>query len=267
MAILTISRQFGSRGREVGEGVATALEYEYVGKHKFLSDLKRLGDQWERWGEDLDEHAPSVWEKYDWSFAAYGALIQSILLDHALADRAILMERGGNVLLKGIPHAYRIRVVAPFEERVKNIVRDEFIDAETARWLAKRTDHERSGFIYSLFGIHWDDPEEYDQVFDTGEQSIESVIARVTEVLLARNELDTPESRKILEMRALAAKVKAGLVMDPKLFTPTLDVEFDGKELVLRGIVHSAKEHKRLEEAARKLAGDRSLRCELGLRG
>ncbi|MCA1961265.1 MAG: cytidylate kinase family protein [Desulfomonile sp.] len=267
MAILTISRQFGSKGKEVGEGVASALGYDYVGKHRFLSDLKTLGDQWEQWGETLDEHAPSIWEKYDWSFAAYGALIQSILLDHALADRTVIMERGGNVLLRGVPHAYRIRIVAPLEDRIKNIARDEFIDAETARWLAKRTDHERSGFIYSLFGIHWDDPAEYDQVFDTGELPIESVVSLVTEELLARDQLRTPESLKILEMRALAAKVKAGLVMDPKLFTPTLDVEFDGNELVLRGIVHSAKEHKRLEEAAKKLAGDQNLRCELGLRG
>jgi len=267
MAILTISRQFGSGGGAVGEGVADSLGYDYVGKHRFLSDLRAVGEEWELRGEDLDEHRPTIWEKYDWSFAAYGALIQSILLDHALADRVVLMERGGNVLLKHIPHAYRIRVVAPLEERIKTISLKEFIDPDTARWLAKKTDRERSGFIHSLFGIHWDDPVEYDQVFDTGEQPIDAVVARVTEVLLARDELDTPESRSILAMRALAAKIKAGLLIDPKLFAPTLDVEFGGKEIVLRGIVHSAKERKRVEEAARKLAGDQSLRCELHYRG
>lgn len=267
MAILTISRQFGSGGREIGEGVAAALGYDYVGKHRFLSDLREISEQWEQWGEALDEHAPSIWEKYDWSFTAYGALIQSLLLKHALGDKVILMERGGNVLLRGIPHAYRIRVVAPLDQRIHYIARNEFIDPDTARWLAKKTDHERSGFIYSLFGIDWDDRAGYDHVYDTGEQSIEQVVKLVTEVLLARDKLDTPEARHNLEMRAAAAKIKAGLLMDPKRFTPTLDVEFDGRELVLRGIVHSAKEHQRLEEAARKLAGEQCLRCELALRG
>lgn len=267
MAILTISREFGSGGREVGKAIATSLGYDYIDKRRFLSDLRAIDEKWERWGEDLDEHTPSVWEKYDWSFRAYGALIQSILLNHALADRVVLMERGGSVLLKGIPYAYRIRVVAPLEERIKTISVREPVDPQTARWLAKKTDHERSGFIYSLFGIHWDDPAEYDHVFDTQEQSIDVVVSRVTEALAARDELKTPESRGILEMRARAAEIKARLLMDPKLFAPTLDVEFDGKELILRGIVHSVKEHQRVERAARVLAGNHPLRCELGYRG
>jgi hypothetical protein len=40
------------------------------------------------------------------------ALVQSITLDHALKDNAVILSRGANYLLKDIPHILRIRVAA-----------------------------------------------------------------------------------------------------------------------------------------------------------
>jgi hypothetical protein len=67
-------------------------------------------------------------------------------------------------------------------------------------------------------------------------------------------------------MRAAAAQVKAGLATDPGLFIPTLDVLYDGSHIVVHGIIHNPKEHKRIEALARKLAGDRPLTCALHYR-
>ena len=105
MAILTISREFGSGGREIGQAVAALLNYEYIDKQKMLSDLKSAGNEWEKWGKDLDEHCPTIWEKHNWSFRGLSALIQSCILNHALKDKVVIMGRGGNFLLKDIPSA------------------------------------------------------------------------------------------------------------------------------------------------------------------
>jgi len=96
MAILTISREFGSGGREIGQAVAALLNYEYIDKQNILSDLKSAGHEWEKWGRDLDEHCPTIWEKYDWSFRGFSALLQRCILDHALRGKAVIMGRGGN---------------------------------------------------------------------------------------------------------------------------------------------------------------------------
>jgi osmotically-inducible protein OsmY len=71
----------------------------------------------------------------------------------------------------------------------------------------------------------------------------------------------------ILRMKSLAAKIKAELLTDPSFFIPTLDVIDDGKEIVLRGVIHNPKEHKRIEEKAKGLAGDVPIKCELHYRG
>lgn len=267
MAILTISREFGSGGREIGHAVAEALSFEYVDKERILKDIRAFGHKWEDWGKDLDEHCPTIWEKYDWSFRGFGALTQQVLLAHAVKDRVVIVGRGGNFLLRGIPHSLRIRVVAPVEERVARIMVRDSVDRETARWLAAKVDHDRICFLHALYGKQWSDPEDYDMLFDTGVRTVEEVTNIVKTALGESERFNTEEARELLRMRALAARVKAGLLTDPSIFVPILDVCWDGKDLVLRGTVHNPKERKRIEDAARSLAGDTRLKCDLHYRG
>jgi cytidylate kinase len=266
MAILTVSREFGSGGREIGRAVAESLGYEYIDKERILSDIGSLGKKWEEWGKNLDEHCPTIWEKYDWSFRGFGALVERFILDYALKDRVVIMGRGGHFLLKGIPCALRIRVTAPVERRVDRIMTRESVDRDTAFWLVEKTDRERACFIHALYGKRWDDPDEFDMTFDTGSQSLDEVADIVKKALLEKEQFNTEKVRAVIQGRSLAASVKAEIATDPGFFIPTLDVHHDGKSLVLRGVIHSPAEHKRIEERARKLAGEVPLRCELHYR-
>jgi len=266
MAILTISREYGSGGREIGQAVAKLLGYEYINKEKVLEDIRSEGGKWGAWAENLDEHCPSVWEKYDWSFRGFAALVQRSVLHYALNDKVVIIGRGGNFLLKDIPFAYRIRVIAPMESRVGLIMKREKVDKDTARWLAEKTDSERACFIHTIYGKRWDDKAEYDRVFDTAVQSVEEIVQMAQQELVGRERRESDEARNVLKMRSLAAQVKAGIATNPHFFVPVLDVYFDGKGLVLRGVTHDPREHKRIEQEAGKLAGSQPIRCELHYR-
>ncbi len=264
MAILTISREFGSGGREIAQAVAELLNYEYIDKEKILSDIKTAGNEWERWGKELDEHRPTLWEKFDWSFKGFSALFQSCILNRALKGKVVIMGRGGNFLLKDIPSALRVRIFAPLDKRIERIMMRESVDGKTANWLAKKTDNERAGFIRSVYGKDWDDPAEYDMVLDSGVKTEDEIISTIKNVLLEKEQLALGD--KTLFLRAEAARVKAALLTNPAFFIPTLDVFCDEEGLTLRGIVHSAKEHKAVEEEARRLAKDLPLKCDLHYR-
>ena len=267
MAILTISREFGSGGREIGQAVAKILNYEYINKERLIGDIRASGKEWEEWGKNLDEHCPTVWEKYDWSFRGFGALLQSHILNHALNNKVVIMGRGGNFLLKDIPYALRIRVVAPIDKRIDRIMERESVDRDTAHWLAEKTDRERSCLIHLLYGKHWDDHAEYDMVFDTGVKTLDEIVNIVKDTLLEKEKFNTEAARKLLQIRAIAAKIKAEILIDHGLFIPTLDVYPEGENLILRGVIHSPKEHKKIEDKAKKIAGDIPLKCELHYRG
>jgi cytidylate kinase len=267
MAILTISREFGSGGREVGLMAAKSLNYKYINKEQLLADIHAAGKNWEEYGKNLDEHCPTMWEKYDWSFRGFNALLQSLILHYALDDKVAIMGRGGNFLLKGIPYALRVRITAPIEQRVERIMKRESMDKDTAHWLIEKTDKERACFIHLIYGKHWDSPEEYDMALDGSSKTLDELTAIVKEALLDKDKFKTEEAMNILRMKSLAAKIKAELLTDPSFFIPTLDVIYDGKEIVLRGVIHSPKEHKRIEEKAKELAGEVSIKCELHYRG
>jgi YjbE family integral membrane protein len=263
-AVLTISREFGSGGREIGMAVAQQLGYVYVDRETILADIRRDGQKWEQWAKDLDEHCPTVWEKYDWSFRGFAALVQLHILEHAEQGGAVIMGRGGNFVLQGVPHAYRIRITAPIDERVERVVRREGVDRETARWICDRTDGERARFLHAMYGGRWDDPASYDRVFSVTGQAVEREVQTVIEVLSARTATD--EARTALRLRVAAARVKAGIATNPGFLLPVFDVLPDGEGLVLRGVTHTPKEHRRIEEAARALAAGVPLRCELHYR-
>jgi cytidylate kinase len=267
MAILTISREFGSGGREIGQAVAQDLGYDYVDRAKILNDLQSMGKNWEKWGESMDEHCPTIWEKYDWSFRGFGALIQSTILNYAMKDKVVLIGRGANFILEGIPFADRIHVVAPIEDCAARIMVRESVDRETALWLKEKTDRDRSSFIYSLYGKHWGNPEEYDDVVNTAEQSIDDITAKIKEILNQKDQQINESVRKELKMRTAAAKVKAGLLTDQSIFIPTLEIFYDGNSIVVKGIIHNPKEHKKIETKAVSLAGNYPLRCDLKYRG
>jgi hypothetical protein len=266
MAILTISREFGSGGREIGRGVVKELGYEYLNRIRFFEEVGAQGKKWEKWGKGFDEHSPSVWEKYDWSFRGFGALARSILLDYAVKDNAVLMERGGNFLLKEVPHSFRIRVIAPFESRLDRVMIRESVDHDTARWLIERTDYERSQFIRALFGKDWGDPEEFDAVLNTGIQPIDEIVQAVCETLRHRDKLKTAEIQQELQLHAQAAKMEARLFTYPYLFLNTLEVSVEKGTLVLRGIVRDPKQKHRVEEIARELTGDSPIKFNLHYR-
>lgn len=266
MAILTISREFGSGGREIGLSVAQNMCYDYLNKEKILDDIRLSGKKWEEWSKNLDEHSPSTWEKHDWSFRGFSALLQSHVLNHAFNDNVVIMGRGANFLLRGIPYALNIRVTAPLDVRIERIMKRESVDRGTALWLAEKTDKERAGFILALYHKHWEDPSGYDMTFDLGTKNIDEIVSAVKEQLLERDRLKTEQAVRMVKMRVLAASIKAAIFTDSAFFLPTLDIFEDGNAIILKGTIHSPAEHKRLEDTTKRLAGDVPVKCELHYR-
>jgi hypothetical protein len=157
-------------------------------------------------------------------------------------------------------------MTAPLEVRIERIMKRESVGKDTARWLAQKTDADRACFLMTIYGKHWDHAAEYDRVYTVNIQAIDETVKDVKDALAERQKKDTGEARKLLEMHALASRVKAGIATNPKFFIPTLDVYYDGTGVILRGVTHTPKEHNRIEEAARELAAGQPIRCELHYR-
>lgn len=266
MAILTISREFGSGGREIGKNISVSLGYEFIDKERILQDIIGAGPEWEKWAREFDEHCPTVWEKYDWSFRGFVALLESIILDHALKDNVVIMGRGANFLLRDILYSLSVRLTAPLEQRIERVMERDSLDRKTASWLVQKTDADRACFIHTVFGKKWDDEDEFDMALNTGGRSFQEIENVIKAALLARDELKSEKAVHHLKMKALAAKIKAGIATDPSFLIPVLDIFPEDDTLVIRGVVHEVKEERHLEQKLQTLAGNTPIKNELHFR-
>jgi cytidylate kinase len=271
VAILTISRRYGSGGRDIGRAVADLLHYDYVDRRRILADIGKAGQTWGDFAKQYDEKQPSVYERYKWSFRGFVALNQAQILEYALYDNVVIMGRGGNFLLRGVPFAFRIHIKASMEDRIERLTKREGLDEENARWLIGKVDKEMGGAVYLIYGSAWDDPKHYDRVFDTSTQKAEEIIATVKDEILKRASADTEKARQILQLRALAAKVRARIAIEPTFPISALDVRPKEEGLIqygimVRGVVYNKSAISAIEEAAKKICGDVPVEFELQYR-
>ena len=267
MAIVTISRASGLGGEEIARSVARKLGYEFLNKDLIFKEVEGRGEQWLKWGEDLDEHCPTLWDRFDQSFSGFVALVESCLYEYALKDKVVILGRGGNWLLKDIPFVLRVRITAPLEARIKLTSDREGIDTKHARRLIAASEHERSCYLQSIFHKDWSDPAAYDVVYNMDSLSLNEMTDLIIEEMPAKDKKATPEAIKELGQLALAAKVKAAIFTDYRIFIPTLEVFHDGSGIVIRGIVHPPEEMVKVMEVARRAAGFAPIKSELHYRG
>ena len=267
MAIVTIARLIGGGGEEIGKEVAEKLGYEYIGKNRILKGVEVSGEKWLDWGRELDEHAPSPWERFDRSFTGFVSLVESAICSYALEDRKVITGRGGNWLLKDVPFALRLLITGSPQERAKRVSDREHVNIDTARRMIEFSDHERMEYLSTVYHRDPFDPREYDMVFDTDKMGQDEIVRLILDEVPAREQRATPEARETLRRMAMVAKVKAAICTDPRTHVPTLEVAHDGKGIVVRGIVHSPKEQKLVMEIANRVAMQTPVRSELHYRG
>jgi cytidylate kinase len=266
MAILSISREYQSGGRVIGKAVAQRLGYDFVDKNRIHADLKTVGEKWGRLVEEFDEVRPHLWEKFDWEYRGFIALIESAVYEYALKDNVVILGRGSYILLQEIPHVLKVRLFSPKEVRIERLMEDEKIDRETAEEMIKKTDQLRAGYLQVIYGKHWEDQQSFDLMFNTGHQTFEQVTLELMEALKLYDQRATEEGRRMLETLALTAKVKARIFTHPKLFIPTLEVFHDGLSIVIKGVVHNPKEFHVVEELIHETADPHPVRNELHFR-
>ena len=215
----------------------------------------------------MDEHCPTVWERFDRSFAGVVALVENCIFQKALKDNVVIVGRGGNWLLRDVPYALRVRIRGPIEERIQRVCDREDVNREAAERMIESSDHERSCYVKRVYRRDISNSEDYDLVLTLGELSFDEAVARIVGGIPARDRQSTKEARENLRRMAAAANVKAEVSTDFRVFVPTLEVLHDGTAIVVRGVVDSKGELESVREIATRTAAPEEVRFDLHYRG
>ena len=216
MAVVTISSEIGSGASEVVKALADRMKYRFVDREVISEAARRYGLV-EAKLVGLDERKPSLFQRFDVETRRYVLGTQAALCAYAQEDDVVLMGRGGQWLLRGIPHVLRIRVTAPFELRVRRLADQR--GRQTLRALVdlvRQDDAGRAGRTRYLYGIEIDDATLYDVVINTATLTAETAVDMVIRAL-QRPELATTDlGRALMKDRMLSTRVEVELATNPK---------------------------------------------------
>jgi cytidylate kinase len=180
MSIITISRQLGSLGTEIAQRVAEKLSYDCVDKKKITEALSPYGllapDV-----EKFDEKKPSFWDTFQIQKKKFLHSLEAVIYDFARKGNLIIVGRGGQVLLKDLPGVLHVRIIAPFEIRLKRILAGEGGDEKKASRLLRQSDRDSAGFLRSFFDTDWEDRSLYDLIINTEKLSAETGVKLIAD--------------------------------------------------------------------------------------
>ncbi len=166
MAVITISRQLGSLGTEIAQALATSLHYEYLDKEKIEKALVDRGLPVPQ-VEKFDEKSPPFWVSWQIQSRKFLHVVQAVIYDFARRGNTVIVGRGGQILLRGLPGILHLRILAPYPLRVKRIAESEKTDEKQAIRMVRRNDRDSCGFIRFFFDEDWENPSLYDLIVNT----------------------------------------------------------------------------------------------------
>ena len=223
MAIITISREVGSLGDEIAETVTEKLGYEIIEKSQISEALSEHGFMASD-VDKLDEKKPSILQILSKQKNIFDHLIRSTVYDFAARDNVVIVGRGAQIILKGIPGTLHVRITAPYDARVHRIMEQlecEYLHAEQH---IRLSDRESSGYISTYFHADWDDGTLYDLVINTRSLTLNTAVDLITEAAKSIEIKEIHQTSERLKDFALSQKGKAVLLEVEGIEVADLDV-------------------------------------------
>jgi len=262
MAIIAINQQLGSRGDELGQLVANALEYRFWGRSDIISAASREFNVDPDQFLILDERQPHFWERPKVDADRLRAFLRAALFKQMAKDRVVFASSSGTQLLPANGFVLRVRALAALPVRVRNVVEIEKLAPAAAEKRVRDHDREVKARALSLYNFDIDDPHAYDLVLNTSVLPL----ATIAETLRSCAEKihASVDGRGLQEIRdaAVAAQVRAALLSHPKFGLADIIVECDRGAIRMSGPGLVAP----WDELARRVAGEIEgvKSCEIG---
>ncbi len=190
--IITIGRQYGSGGREVGAKLAEKLGVHFYDKNILRMNSDESGIK-ESYFHLADERAGNrllykimKGVRPEISQPSYGSDVVSadnlfrfqseVIKKLAAAESCVIIGRCAGYVLRGTQGLLRVYIYADMEHRIDRITKLGYFAPEDVLKNIKRIDKERREYYRYYTGKDWDDSSNYDLMINTGTVSVEGAV-------------------------------------------------------------------------------------------
>ena len=192
MAVITISRESGSRGSQIGQMLAKQLGYLYVDRELIHEVSLEYGVRQDEF-EHIYEQAPGILERYGRRNREIVQLIGRVILALAARDNVVLVSRDAFAVLRDYGDVLNVRVTARTNIRIKRLQEEHQLNRQQAKAMLNRLDSERSKYIGAYYGLDWTDAGLYDLCVSTSKVPADQGLRLVLQGLSILEEHHDPE--------------------------------------------------------------------------
>jgi cytidylate kinase len=189
MAVITISRQSGSEGNEIAKILCEKLAYRLFDKSLIIQLAEKLGPESSKITDASDrfdkaralverilnplqpgldsQHQSHKAISFENGSAMTEAQVRDLILAAHSQGNVVIVGRGSQVVLAGMPDVLHVRIVAPLETRIKVWQEREGLSFEDASKRVHNRDKAHVDFVKHFFDTDISDPALYDMVINT----------------------------------------------------------------------------------------------------
>lgn len=262
MSIVAISETVGSGGTEIGRTLASTLGWEFADREIITKTAESFGEGVMDVRHAIEEK-PTLWDRFRQSQRRYMTYVEAIVLEMAARERVVLVGRASTVILGDVPHALKVRIIAPERRRAERLEREQGLTAEAARDTVREADRDLAARVRFLYHLDWDEPLLYDLVINTERTSVPRAVAMLRERLQDERLTPTDVSRRALRDRSLSALARAALLAHPATRPRAISVSVTDGEVQLTGRVDAESERRAAEEVVARIRGVSNVRNQL----
>ena len=254
MSIVAISETAGSLGNEIGRRLAERLGYRFADREIVAKAAERFGANVSEL-RHVAEERPTLWERWTDTQRRYKAYIEAIIFEMATGDSVVLAGLASAIVLRPVPHALRVRTIAPERVRAARVEQQQGLTREAALDHVRQSDHERAARVKFLYQVHVDDPLLYDVVLNTERLMADEGARLVQEALHELRFGASAASQRDLVDLGIAAGAKAAFMASPSIDPNRVFVSASGGYAHLSGLVDAEDEQKLAQAIVEKIPG------------
>lgn len=182
MAVITISRQYGTGGINIGRRIAEKLGYRFMYLDELIAACKERGLDIDL--ERIEGRPPKLIERlFVLDRKKVRETLKAVMKSAAEGDNVIIGGWGGQVFLSDHPGAMHVRIVGSSESRIRHIMDSAGVPRSQAKEIVDKTNRDQGLFSQFFFGANFADPKLYHAVFNIDQMSPDEICEMVPSML------------------------------------------------------------------------------------
>jgi cytidylate kinase len=259
MQTICVSRGSYRRGKELADLLAGKLGCDCLSREEIVEGATRRGIPVGKLEEAVVKRRP-LNEALALLFEHYQAYVTATLAERALKGSLIYHGRTGHLVLPGITHVLRIRVITDPEDRIEAVTTRMRLSREKAKAYIQEVDEDRRRWVRTLYNLDIDDPNLFNVTLNCSKTSLGNLASALVSLALLPEFDATPASARRLQDLHLAARCRLALAEDARTRDLSVQVRAEAGSVSVTFLPRQRKAAEAIPTVLEVVEGIRELR-------